>query len=299
MAAPAPKLILSLKLSNILFATDFSPCSEQALPYARALGERFGSTVHVLHVMTPEARAAVPMNHVPALDAQHHAADEQMTRLLLRQPLKSVNHEVLVEEGPFWHVLEQVIAGKQIDLIVIGTHGRRGLKKLVLGSVAEEIFRRATCPVMTIGPHAAPDGLAEGHIQCVLYATDFSVGATNALPYAVGLARENRARLVLLHVLPQMTELPPAEVEHITLGCREQLLSQLSPALVQACHPEAVVLFGSAAEAILRVAAEQYAGLIVMGARRKSMALASAHLPWATAHRVVCEAACPVLTVRS
>ncbi len=299
MAAPAPKLVLSLKLSNILYATDFSSCSEHALPYARGLAERFGSTVHILHVLAPEARTGVPMDHVPALDSQRELAEQQMTRLLLRQPLKSVNHEVLLRHGPLWHVLEEVIAEKQIDLIVAGTHGRRGLKKLVLGSVAEEIFRRATCPVMTIGPRVVPDGLAEGRIQCVLYATDFSVGATSALPYAVGLARENQARLVLLHILPHMTELPPAELEHITEGCREQLLGQLSPALVQACHPQAVVLFGAAADGILQIATEQQAGLIVMGARRKSMGLASVHLPWATAHRVVCEAHCPVLTVRS
>ncbi|MFB3814759.1 MAG: universal stress protein [Terriglobales bacterium] len=299
MAAAAPKFVPSLKLRNILFATDFSPCSENALPYARVLAQRFGSTIHVLHVLPPEAPSAVPMDRAPLLDEQRQVADNQMSRLLLRQPLKNVTHEVLIERGPLWHVLEAVIKDRQIDLIVLGTHGRRGLKKLVLGSVAEEIFRRATCPVLTIGPHVVPDGVADGRIDCVLYATDFSHGSMHALPYAVGLARENHSRIVLLHVLPCIDEVAPQALDNITESCRQQLLNLLPPAMAQACHPEAVVLFGAAAEAILRIAAEQRARLIVMGARRRPMVPALVHLPWATAHRVVCEAPCPVLTVRS
>ncbi len=297
--ATAPKLVLSLKLKNILFATDFSPCSELALPYARALATRFGSTVHLLHVLPPGPDMPVPMDYTPDLDAPLREAEEHMARMLLRQSLGSIDHEILIERGPLWHVVQETVEEKNIDLIVLGTHGRRGLKKLVLGSVAEEIFRRAHCPVLTIGPHTSPDGSSEVMFPSVLYATDFSNGAMPALPYAIGVARQNHARLTLLHVLPDMPEIPPAELEQITESCRERLLGLLSPGVGLDCRPEAIVVFGTAADGILRIAREQHARLVVMGARRPSLGMATVHLPWATAHRVVCEAACPVLTVRA
>lgn len=297
--AAAPKLVLSFKLKNILFATDFSPCSEAAVPFARTVAGRFGATMHVLHVLPPEARTEVPMDATPAAaDRQWHEVEQQMAQFLIRNPLKGVTHEVIMERGPLWHVLEAVMSEKEIDLVVVGTHGRRGLKKLVMGSVAEEIFRRARCPVLTVGPHTAKDGLEEGHIRSIVYATDFSAGSMQALPYALGLARENQARLTLVHVLPTLQEMPPAELDQIAEGCRERLLQLVSPVAQAACSAEAAVRFGNAADAILREAEERHAQLIVMGARRAAIGVASAHLPWATAHRVVCEAPCPVLTVR-
>lgn len=297
--AAAPKLVLSFKLKNILFATDFSTCSEAAVPTARSLAVRFGATMHVLHVLPPEPRTEVPMDATPvAADRQWHEVEQQMAQFLIRNPLKGVTHEVIMERGPLWHVLEAVMREKEIDLIIVGTHGRRGLKKLVLGSAAEEIFRRARCPVLTVGPHMAKDGLEEGRIKSIVYATDFSGGSMQALPYALGLARENQARLTLVHALPTLQEMPPVELDQIAEGCRERLLQLVPPVAQAACSAEATVRFGSAAEAILHEATDRHAELIVMGARRAAIGVASAHLPWATAHRVVCEAPCPVLTVR-
>jgi nucleotide-binding universal stress UspA family protein len=299
MAAAAPKLVLSLRLKNILFATDFSACSETAVPYLQSIASRFGSTVHVLHVLPPEAHLEVPLDPLPAkLDKERQVAEQLMARFLVRNPLKGVSHEVLVERGPLWHVIESVLREKQVDLIVVGTHGRRGLKKLVLGSVAEEIFRRARCPVLTIGPHIEKNGLAEGQIRSLVYATDFSAGSMQALPYALGLARENQARLTLVHVLHKLPETATADADQLVEACRERLLQLVPPAAQAACAAEATVLAGNPADGILREAAARHAQLIVMGARRAPPTTA-AHLPWATAHRVVCDGPCPVLTVRS
>jgi nucleotide-binding universal stress UspA family protein len=295
----APQLVLSLRLKHILFATDFSPCSESALRFARALAEQFGSTIHLLHVLPTSPYAAVPPDETVLPEIELQEAEERMARMLLRNPLRHVTHEVLLRRGPLWKVFEDVCRDKDIDFIVLGTHGRRGFKKLVLGSVAEEAFRRATCPVMTIGPQLQHDGISEGRFTSIVYATDFSTGCMRALPYALGLARENHARFTLLHVLPDMPEVSPAELEQITESCRQQLENLVSPAIKLACATDIAVLFGGAAENILRVAASQHARLIVMGARRPSMGMATVHLPWATAHRVVCAAHCPVLTVRS
>lgn len=300
--ATAPKLILSLKVKNILFATDFSACSEAAVPYLRALAAIFGATVHVAHVIPPETTGGVSLDAFPELDRSRKTAEERMAKFLVKNPLHGLTHHLLVERGPLWHVLDDVISKHEIDLIILGTHGRRGLKKLVLGSVAEEIFRRAKCPVITVGPSAPQDGTGECKLQRVLYATDFSTGSLQALPYALALARERGKKLVLLHVLPEI-EIPGTELDAIAESTRQRLQQLLSPGISLWCQTEARVMFGSPADKILQIAEEDKIDLIVMGARHARISLVgatvSAHLPWATAHRVVCEAHCPVLTVRS
>jgi nucleotide-binding universal stress UspA family protein len=295
--AAAAKPFFFFQLRNILFATDFSPASEAALPVARALAERFGSVLHIVHVL-PAVPPVAPMDSPVDLDLYEEAAEYQMAKMLLRQPLRGITYNVAIERGSLGCVLEKEIAARCIDLLVLGTHGRSGLSKLVLGSVAEEIFRRATCPVLTIGPHVPPQ-IAEGRIKTILYASDFSSGAQRALPYAAGLARESQAQLKMLHVLSVAPVGSAEELERITNSFRQRLLDMLSPAVEMACKAEAIVLFGSAAEGILRGARECQADLIVMGANLLSRGLANVHLPWATAHRVVCEAGCPVLTVRA
>src|SRR5207248_11055703 len=101
-----------------------------------------------------------------------------------------------------WEVLERLIERHEIDLFVLGTHGRQGLSKLVMGSAAEEIFRRARCPVLTVGPKAARDPGNFENWKTILFATDFSAGSLKALPYALSLAEENEAKLILLHLVP-------------------------------------------------------------------------------------------------
>ncbi len=294
--AVTAKTMPSIRLKNILFATDFSSCSEAALPFARALASRFGSVVHLVHVLPPQPRLPLMVDYVPELDAVLQESERKMADLLLHQPLKDVSYEVLIRRGGLWPVLEEAIRERQVDLIVLGTRGRQGLVQLALGSVAEEIFRRAECPVLTVGPHIVPDGLTEGRINPILYATDFSAGSLNALPYAVALARENQAKLLILHAVAEAPEASPVELEEFAESSRKRLRKLLSPELEQACKPELVVVFAPPPDAILRIAREREARLIVMGAKRPGVA--PGHLPWATAHRVVCEAPCPVMTVR-
>jgi nucleotide-binding universal stress UspA family protein len=117
-------------------------------------------------------------------------------------------------------------------MIVLGTHGRTGVKKAVFGSTAEEIFRRTSVPVLTIGPAVRRSAHNGGRFQCVLFATDFNTVSNVAASYAMSLAQENQSRLVLLHVLPapkpgkskKLVELSVAEALHrvvdLLLGCR-------------------------------------------------------------------------------
>ena len=296
--ASAPIPVVAFRLKHILFTTDFSSASESALTYAQALAERFGSTIHLLHVLEPAPYLGLPMDFTAPMDAQGHQAEQQMGQLLKSHPPRDIPHNSLLRRGPLWHVVADAIRHFQIDLVVTATHGRRGFQKLVLGSAAEEIFRRASCPVITIGPHIEAPAAALPHDRSILYATDFSPSAQHALLYALELARRETCRLILLHVLPQ-GDLAPGEVEELTDSTRRQLRALVSPAVQLTQSIETRAVAGTPADCILSAAAEEKAGLIVMGARRPALGGVTSHLPWATAHRVVCEAHCPVLTVRA
>ena len=127
--------------------------------------------------------------------------------------LTGVPHEVSVGEGEIWPMISEIVRKGKTDVIVIGTHGRTGVTRALLGSVAEEIFRRAACPVLTVGPHVSKDTERRLEMKEILYATDFSPESLAALPFAVSLAQEHQARLTLLHVVrpPKVGELVHAE----------------------------------------------------------------------------------------
>jgi len=94
--------------------------------------------------------------------------------------LKDVEHKELIEQGEVPEVLSKLARKYGIDLIVIGTGGRKGLRKLLLGSVAEEVFRNAECPVLTMGPHATRWKI-DGNLQHILFATDFGTESMHGL----------------------------------------------------------------------------------------------------------------------
>jgi nucleotide-binding universal stress UspA family protein len=207
--------------------------------------------------------------------------------------LKGVTREGIALRGELWYVLEDVIQKNSVDLIIVGSQGKHGLKKLVLGSDAEQIFRRARCPVLTIGPKVHAQEAIDG-FHNILFATDFSAGSLRAFQYALSLAEENQAHLTLLHVIPLV---PLPHQGSVAARARTQLEGLVPRDASDWCKPECEVRFEFPAEAILNLARERNADLMVMGVHKRAP-LASAHLPWAIAYEVVCDAPCPVLTVR-
>ena len=299
-------------LKNILFATDFSPSSEAAVPVLRALAARFASTVHFVHVVAPEVRSAVPKDKLPELDVQKTDAEDEMQFLLAGDRWKGIPHTSTVERGQVWKVLASLVEEREIDLIVLGTHGRRGLTKLVLGSTAEQVVRMAPCPVLTVGPYARLSDDAQAADLPVLFATDFSSSARDALRYAACWARANGCRLVLLHAVQPVMDVPPGDVDpmpvkiamsaEIAAGAgsyaRRQMAELIAAERLEELEPEVIVASGPPAEIILATAQKKNAGLIVMGAHRAWSQSVAGHLPWATASAILCEAPCPVITVR-
>jgi len=296
MNTMAAKARVSIK--NIVFATDFSPAAEAALPYAIGLAQRYGASIHGLHVRFP---ATYPVVGPEAMPQVMEAAEEQakIESQQLHQMLAGVPHEVSVGEGDIWPMISEIAGEKKADLIVVGTHGRTGVTRVLLGSVAEEIFRKATCPVLTVGPHVSKDTERRLEMKEILYATDFSTESLAALPFAVSLAQEHLARLTLLHVVsqPKVGELVHAE-QYAESTMRR--LRALVPAEAESwCEPNCRMEQGPEAEKILEVAVALGADLIVLGIHGTTDGTgARTHLAESIAHRVVTQARCPVLTVR-
>ena len=280
-----------LALKKILYATDFSPVSDAALPFAVAVARRFESRIEAIHVfalselqMMPEA-APIGVGSPLTQRAEEHMAD------LLRSDLfEDVPHDGRVRSGAeVWTEIESVVESEKIDLVVLGTHGREGLKQIVMGSVAETIFRAAPCPVMVVGPKV-PKKATLPVFRDLLFATDLSPASLRALPFVQAFAEENQADVIVLHVSQEkVRDRKEQALAAESLGKWMRELIPPRPGL------EYEVLFGSPAENILKLAADRQCDLIMLGAHHASNF--ASHLPGAVAHRIVAEAQCPVLTV--
>ena len=287
--APTP-----VRFARILFATDFSACSEHALAYAAAIARAYSSHVYLVHVLDSDAQQRESDYGPRLIDTDRWEAERQLRRLASSNALDRVEHSTLSKAGRLWEVLDAIVRSHDVDLIVVGTHGRGGLGKLFMGSSAEEILRHARCPVMTIGPHA-PVAPLEFTVRRILFATAYHTGSLHALTYAHSLSDQQRAELILFHALRiddfssvSADSMLAQAKEKLTRLVHERLQSRITH-LVQAC--------ASPAAAIVHVAQDQSADLIILGAHvPRSTALAT-HLPWSTAHEVICKARCPVLTV--
>ncbi|HEY4930399.1 MAG TPA: universal stress protein [Terriglobales bacterium] len=291
--SPATKPAIT---SRILFATDFSPCSDLALSYAVVLAAQVGAPLELLHVLPP-SRPATATDVVPRVPFDQREAERQFRLLENSGKLRGVNHSILVRRGSVWQGLDEVIQSHDSDLIVIGTHGHGGMKKVLLGSRAEEIVRLAPCPVLTIGPHVPRAG-ADLEFKRIVYATDFLTGSLRAAPYLICFADKSQAAVTLLHAIEDNDTLVPGSPERTPKGAFEKM-QNLIPADARLRLPSHVLArFGPPAETILKVAEEEKADLIVMGVRPVRAALVSTHFPRTVAHEVVSQAQCPVLTVR-
>jgi nucleotide-binding universal stress UspA family protein len=262
------------------------------------LAKKFGSTIWAVHVRFPVTYPVVAPEGIPQV-METAAEQAKQESAQLHQELAGVPHNVVISEGDIWPAINETVQQQKIDLIVMGTRGRTGIGRVLLGSVAEEIFRRTSCPVLTVGPHVSKSAEERLEMKEILYATDFSPASLAALPYATSLAQENQARLTLLHVIgePKVGELVHPE-QYVDSTLRQ--LRKLVPAEAELwCEPKFMVEQGSPAEKIMEVAATRGADLIVLGVRFPEGSMGAAtHLLRPIAHRVVTQAQCPVLTVR-
>ena len=304
-----------IQIRNILCPIDFSEYSRRALDHAVAIARWYDSAITVLHVYSSTPIAAyAPGSPVLESTALTPADIEQLTahtrRFVDAADVGDIPVEVVIVEG---NIAAEILSrARQTGLLVIGTHGRSGFDRLVLGSVTEKMLRKAACPVLTV-PRAAP-GTAPGStvlFKRILCPIDFSDVSTNALNYAMSVAQEADAHLTVLHVMTYEMELTPnmsesllayshLNKEEFRQACEDnsrELLKAAVPDTVRAyCTVETLLATGTPYREILRVAAEQRSDLIVMGAQGRGAV--DLMFFGSTTQHVVRQATCPVLTLR-
>jgi len=296
IATKAVETATGVKLQNILFATDFSPASNSALPYAVGLARMFGGRLFAIHVMEPANYALPPETWQSTDEILKLEAQELRDRLEREVPRSST--QLLQGEGGLWPSLAELVKENEIDLIVVGTRGRTGIGKMLLGSHAEELLRSAACPVLTVGPHVPSKNQPRGKFASILLATDFGPDSAAAAELAMSVAQETQAKLTVLHTVKKMAANDLAIPEQFA-EADERKLREFIPADGRlSSAPRYIVEEGEPAEKILEVARRTEADLIVLGVHRAAKVPGAAtHLPIATVHHVVAHAQCPVLTV--
>ena len=280
-----------VSLARVMVATDFSDASMHALPFGLGLAMRFGAKLYPAHVIPIEPYLIGDQKAQDRLRQARKEADLNLAGLVDSLSNRGISSEALVDNGDIWEVLSGFITSHDVDLLVIGTTGRTGLGKVLLGSVAEEAIRQSPCPVLAVGPKAPSDETTK--LEEILYATDFSTDSLLAAPYALSFAERFRARLTLLHVIEGLPESPYLDAQMARVHLNELVTHHFELTSV----PEARVEMGSPADVILRIAGETASDLIVIGARGAgALARLATHFG-SIAHKVVSRAACPVLTV--
>ncbi len=289
-------------IRRILCATDLSSASEPAWAEARLLGQLFDAEIVLLHVVPPvpvPAEGYLPPHlYQEWAEAGRRDAEAGLARLLADTgaPAKA---RPRVEEGPAPEQILRVAAQESADLIVMGTHGRTGLARLVFGSVADRVVRLAPIPVVTVRTWAPRPRLAR-----ILYATDFSPNARGVWPWVVALAEAAGAEVDLLHVTLQPVpdaHLPPAEVgrmarllhEEGEAAARRFLRDAIPPPPAERIH--VLIGRGVVGEQVLHFARERESDLVVMGTHGWS-----GLVRWmlgSVALHVLQAAPCPVLTL--
>ena len=141
---PVAEPSVQIALKRILVATDFSECSERALLTSLGIAHRYGSKLHMVHVVPSEGYGVAGAGMLGAVNFARHGARDLESELLRKGYLEGIRYQISVEKGEIWPVISRIVEEEHTDLIVVGTHGRSGLGRVLLGSVAEKIFRQAS-----------------------------------------------------------------------------------------------------------------------------------------------------------
>jgi nucleotide-binding universal stress UspA family protein len=287
-------IVPQIELKRILYATDLSEASLAALPLVSTIARKYGSRVFVANIwapipytmMTPEMAGTMDITHEDEIKAQAGA-------LLSSKELSGLPATLIVEPGGPVVELDRIVRQQNIDLAIIGTHGRTGFKHLLMGSIAEELFRSLPCPVLTVGPNVSKRSMESTDIKHILFPTDLSDESRAVFPYLASLAAQYKSRLTLLHVLPIETASNP-EARSLAEPLRQEMRKIFQSQIDPRSPAEFVIDFGATAERILTHAKDTNADLIGLGVRRAPEI--TTHFRNTVAYQVVLGAHCPVLT---
>jgi nucleotide-binding universal stress UspA family protein len=295
------------EIRRILCPTDFSDASRHALDHAVMLAGWYRARITALHVRHPAFLVEPPVL-LNEFDAPIPTLEEAEARLHdWLAPVRAAGLHcdvVAVDSSRPAAAIVDTAERTGTDLIALGTHGRSGFERVLLGSVTERVVRTTRCPVITVPPPAAATSSLP--FRRVLCAIDFSEPSLAALELAMSIALESRSALTVLHVIefPQesqshvFTTLPfdmDAYRAAVQADATRRLNSLVPDEVREYCQPVTKITTGKAYEQILHVASDGHADLIVLGVHgRNALGLM---LFGSTTNQVIRRATCPVLTL--
>jgi nucleotide-binding universal stress UspA family protein len=292
-----------VKIERIICPVDFSEFSAKAYDYAYSLARHYGAELFVEHVVQP-LTVTYPNYGFPESTAYDlygslaTDAEQRLKELVQTRSWNGLQPEWVVQKGLAADSILGFAETQGANLIVMGTHGRRGLDRLAMGSVAERVLRKAQCPVLVVRKPAHdfvdPRDLSEPvHLSKILLCTDFSDYSLRALDYAFSLAMEYNAELTLLHVLENVHA--STDLGAIVAEAKECLANCAPKEAGDRCKFKCVVRIGKPYQEIIQLSLEMQSDLVIMGVRgRNALNLA---LFGSTSHRVIQLGSCPVLAV--
>jgi nucleotide-binding universal stress UspA family protein len=293
-----------LKIERILCPTDFSDFSAKAFDYAVSLARHYGSRVFLQHVIQPVTYAypyyAFPDSVSELYWNLSEHAQEQLRNLVKSHSPNGIQSEIVVHTGPVPESILSFAEKNAADLIVMGTHGRRGLDRMTMGSVTETVLRKAKCPVLAVRSPlhdfvTGDKGRDSVQLRKLLFCTDFSEHSARALSYAFSLAMEYNAELTLLNVLEDIED--AAMLRDSTAETIRELEKSIPADARNWCAVKTSVRVGKPYQEIIQLALESQSDLIIMGVRGRSpLDLA---LFGSTTQRVIQLGPCPVLAVHT
>ena len=299
-----------VEFTRVLCPLDFSEPSSRALKYAAAIARSYDSELVLQHVLpTAITFAWTPdIANQPALVVSPERALGALRDQVAAAGAADLRSRFIVHEGIEHEAITTLARDEGADLLVIGTHGRRGFNRLFLGSVTEKVIRTAPCPVLTVPAAAAAVPPTPVRFKRILCAMDYSPAARRGLDYAFELGRQAGGEVTVMWVCEYSDPMePPPYVDAVVRAARQHILASARERLHQLVGGEAttrcaikelVVLHPNrAAHAILEAASTLPADLIVMGAQGSGGV--ELMLYGSNTHHVVRNALCPVLTLRS
>lgn len=298
-----------IRFKHVLCPIDLETSSARPLAYAAAIAGWYESTLTVQHIVpTFDAVPIIsgdfitPAQVLPPLSREDVLAE---MRRLAEPIVGPTNVSFRADEGePTAIILERALE-LPADLLVLGTHARRGMQRLLLGSVTESVLHDAPCPVLAVPPGAPAAAPSPVGVQRILCPVDFSPSSLQALGFALDLARQANGTVTILNALEWLSEEEPREYGHFNVpefrrhlmkDAEERLKALVADESRTWVGIETVVAGGRAYHEILGVAADRKIDLIVMGAQGRSGV--GKALFGSSTEQVLRRAACPVLTVR-
>ncbi len=293
-----------LKFKLIVCPVDFSEFSIRAYRHALSVAEHYKASLVALHIVEisryPYADYAASAGDYDAfIQMMHEGGKEQLEEFVRKHTHEELQPELVVRDGLAPDCILAFAESRKADLIVMGTHGRRGYDRLVLGSVTNRVMRRAPCPVLAICKPQLEAAVGEAerrhvhHLNRILFCTDFSENSERALGYALSAAAEYDAELILLHVLEDTQS--RAKTEEAIAKATKELDKLISPEVRKTLRIKTAVRNGKPYEQIIQFAEEEHVDMVAMAVRgRGALDLA---VFGSTTHRTLQLGPCPVLAV--